>query len=221
MLEIIENCTASFLLFNDLDVLSGDFLDFAERYLPAMEIALSSLDAHADIFPQDAYAIGEGGTFILSRLGIPPKEVIWTGRVWNGKDHTFHSDPGDVPLPENPCLVDDVIGSGRTAHFLHERLSLRSPEIIALFYNLTPSECKDDGIIGYQKTTGIIGVEGQCGDAYWHPAIYSVRHLLNKPASNPYYLHNMAERYFQGNLEGLEGAIATLHQGRDTHVAPL
>jgi len=216
MLNYSEKLKVEFLILNDLDIVDiSPLTDFVSKYMDCTVYDTNHLcrALKHDFDSKNVYAVGAGGKRVLRNPSIDIKkfDTISIKRIWKDGKPLGFSNIGDVKIKEESVLVDDIIGSGETLHFINSFAKSNDLEAVSLVMNNNPNDFKDEnGVKGYKNTTCTLLVEGSGNDSYWYPAIYSLRHLLFKPKENPWYLRNMAQHYFENNLNGLEGVVKRL-----------
>ena len=216
MLKYVKRESVEFLLLLDMPGIEyGALKDFVSRHMRFSVRTFKELSkmAASKLPSERIYAIGTGGEEVMRYFPSRSFDTIPLQRLWKNEFNDYYSDLPCLNITSPCCFVDDVVGSGKTLWFVKENISEQHAAAFCLIYNNNPSQYKDkNGILGYKETIASVIVDGIRGEPYWFPAIYSVRHLLEKPKKNPNYISNMAKRYFAGDTEGLARVVSLISQ---------
>lgn len=227
MFDYAKTEKTDFLLLNDIITdATGlrELTDFISQY---MSCAVYRIDELTDLLKplitgsKEIIAIGEGGELVCKKL-LAKREFkkLTMHRKWQDVNYEFHYSMSFGFLGSNDIqIIDDVVASGETLHMVRKILDpshLRafSATVLVTSGNFSSRyRTSDGGVHGYDNLVSALLVLSESEDnPYWHPAIYSMRHLLFKQKQDPQYLERISKRYFNGSINTLKKILESIKE---------
>lgn len=155
--------------------------------------------------------IGTGGRELFAAMkeyfGDKETVDVLCKRVWkNNSLLEFEDDISDYHFQgKKIMLIDDVVATGFTLNHIIEKIEASKGIVTMVAVGIGSCHYTDNGrhpfILGnrlYEKHEHVLSNKEE---AYWYPAIYSIRHLLNEENGMVDLKEKMAKMYFDNDTE--------------------